>query len=56
MEAEAREILQRALEDGVSPATSGNLYEAIRTVVEPIGGIDIEIARREPVRESPSFE
>jgi hypothetical protein len=56
MEAEAREILHRALQDERSSSAAINLYEAIRTVVEPIGGIDIEVAPREPVRESPSFK
>jgi hypothetical protein len=49
MEAEAREILQRGLEAGLLPSTASNLYEAIRAVVEPVGGIDIDITPRESV-------
>lgn len=55
MEAEARDILRAALEGGET-ATPDNLYEAIRAIVEPIGGIDLELVPRQPVRDPPRFE
>lgn len=51
MEAEVREILQQAVtnqnpQDEPKPE-SGNLYERIRAIVEPLGGIEFpEIDRR----------
>lgn len=56
MEAEARDILQDAL--GLLPpaVAPGNLYEAIRAIVEPLGGIELESFPREPVRQPPRFE
>jgi antitoxin FitA len=56
MEAEARDILRKALHEGGSISAATNLYEAIRGVVEPLGGIEIDIPAREPVREAPKFE
>ncbi len=38
IEVEAREILQDALV-GEGPAVPANLYDAIRAIVEPLGGI-----------------
>ena len=52
---EARDILREALrrEEGIrSPA---NLYSAIRSVMEPLGGIELDIPPREPVREPPQL-
>lgn len=56
MEAEARDIIEGAL--GVKqPATvPDNLYDAIRAIVEPLGGIELEPFPRQPVREPPKFE
>jgi plasmid stability protein len=54
MEEEAREILRAAL--ATEPATSGNLYDAIRRRVRAAGGVDLEIPPREPMREPPRFE
>ncbi len=52
LESEARDILREALgEEGVHrPA---NLYAAIRSVMEPLGGVELDIPPREPVREPP---
>jgi plasmid stability protein len=52
LESEARDILREALgEEGAGrPA---NLYAAIRSVMEPLGGVELDIRRREPVREPP---
>ena len=54
VEAEARDILRAALAGGQTPVP-GNLAEAIRAIVEPIGGIELEIPPRKPVREPPRF-
>lgn len=56
-EAEARDILRSALTEPVGE-TSGslqNLGDAIRAIVEPLGGIDLQIAPRKPVRAPPTF-
>jgi plasmid stability protein len=54
MEEEARHILRAALAE--SPAEPANLYEAIRRIVEPLGGIELEIPPREKMREPPTFD
>ena len=56
MEAEARDILREALAGHEPEPHPKNLYAAIRNLVEPLGGIEIEIPPREPVREPPRFE
>ncbi len=56
MEAEARDILREALGEGEAGQPPMNLYAAIRTIVEPFGGIQFELPARQPVREPPSFE
>ncbi len=45
MEAEARRILQTTLK-GHTRASASNLYERIRALVEPLGGIDLELPSR----------
>jgi plasmid stability protein len=53
-ESEARDILREALgEEGVRPA---NLYEAIRSIMEPSGGVELDIPPRGPVREPPQLD
>jgi plasmid stability protein len=53
MEEEARNILRGALaEDAEAPV---NLAKAIRALVKPFGGVDLEIPPREPAREPPKF-
>jgi len=49
MEDEARDILRSAL--NVEPTQSRGLVEAIRARVESVGGVELEIAAREPMRE-----
>jgi antitoxin FitA len=49
MEDEARDILRSAL--SLEPTQSRGLVEAIRARVEPLGGVELEIAPREPMRE-----
>ncbi len=55
MEAEARRILQSTLKEPVR-APAANLYERIRALVEPIGGIDFELPPRELARDPPTFD
>lgn len=53
MEEEAREILRAAL---ISPATGGNLSEMIRRRFASIGGVNLELPRRDLMREPPRFK
>lgn len=48
MEDEARDILRAAL--SAAPVQGRTLVEAIRTRVEPLGGIDLDLPVREPMR------
>ena len=53
MEEEARIILREA----VVPKTGGkNLAEAIRARFAPLGGVELELPPREPMREPPKFD
>ena len=49
MEQEAREILRSALRS--APEKSANLAEAIRRRFAPLGGVDLELLPREPIRD-----
>ena len=49
MEDEARDILRAALSAQAPRART--LVDSIRARIEPLGGIDLEIATREPMRE-----
>lgn len=49
MEEEARAILRIAL--SVEVTRTGGLVQAIRRRIEPLGGVELEIAPREPMRE-----
>jgi plasmid stability protein len=53
MEEEAREILKAALR--AAPAQKPSLAESIRKRVEPFGGIELLLPRREPVRHPPEL-
>ena len=53
MEDEARDILRTALSRG--SGKSGGLAEAIRARVARFGGVDLDIAPREPLREPPEL-
>lgn len=55
MEEEARRILGTALASGVREDNGASLYAAIRTRMEPLGGEDLELPPREPMREPPDF-
>lgn len=54
MEEEAREILRASLN---APAAQPreNLAEAIRKRFAPLGGLELELPKREPMREPPDF-
>ena len=54
MEDEARDILRSALSR--EPTQSHGLLEAIRARVEALGGVELEIAPREPMREPVNFD
>lgn len=52
MEEEVREILRHAV---AAPATPQNLGEIIHTRFVAMGGIELELPPRDPMRELPSF-
>jgi plasmid stability protein len=54
MEEEARQILRHALTQKADKPE--NLWDAIRRLVEPLGGVDLELPPREPPREPPHFD
>jgi antitoxin FitA len=53
MEEEARDILRRALAE--QPKVPGNLADAIREIIEPLGGVELELPPRGPLRDPPDF-
>ncbi|WP_028840495.1 FitA-like ribbon-helix-helix domain-containing protein [Thermomonas fusca] len=53
MEEEARSILREALKS--EPLSGKELVQRIREMVEPYGGIELELPPREPMREPPDF-
>lgn len=53
MEEEAREILRSALH--AVPPSSENLAEGIHRLFAPFGGVELELPRRDPIRELPKF-
>ena len=55
MEAEARRILQTALTPQGAPPMR-HLYDRVRARFAPLGGVDLELPPREPVREPPRFD
>jgi plasmid stability protein len=54
MEDEARDILRIALNCQRSQTT--NLARAIRARFAPLGGVELELPRREPMRDPPELE
>jgi plasmid stability protein len=58
MEAEAREILRRAVEGGQERQEDESLGDLIREFFGPEHGFDFEpyLPQREPMREPPTFE
>jgi len=53
-EDEARNILEAAVEE--LDAEPENLYQAIRRIVEPFGGFELELPPREKMRDPPSID
>ena len=53
MAEEAWEILRSALR--TSPAARENLAKAIRERFAPLGGVDLELPRRDPIRQTARF-
>ncbi|MCY3912118.1 MAG: plasmid stabilization protein [Chloroflexi bacterium] len=54
MEQEARDILRAALDD--ASAASTDLGSAIRARFSPLGGVELELPPREPIRNPPSLD
>ena len=54
MEAEVRDILQTALNR--QPAAPRNLASAIRARFAPLGGVELELPPRSPMRKPPRFD
>lgn len=52
MEEEARSLITAAL---AKKSKRPNLAELIRKRMEPLGGVELEIPPREPMREPPDF-
>ncbi len=53
-EVSARGILQAATDSTSAPST--DLARAIRARFAPLGGVELELPTREPMREPPDFE
>lgn len=49
MEDEARNILRAAL--SAKPTRSASLVDSIRARMEPLGGVELDLPAREPIRE-----
>ena len=54
MEQEARDILRAALDE--DPPTGKDLASAIRARFAPLGGVELDLPPREPMREPPRFD
>lgn len=55
MEEETRIILREALADPAPFPSDMSLGDAIRAIVDPIGGFDLELPPRQEVRAPPDF-
>ena len=53
MEEEARNILREAVEREAEPR---NLAQAIRARFTPLGGVELDLPVREPMRDPPGFD
>jgi antitoxin FitA len=53
MEEEAREILRSALVS--QPNLKDNLADIVRRRFAPLGGVELELPPRDPIREPPDF-
>ena len=55
LESEARDILREALGEEEGVRRPADLYAAIRSVMEPLGGVELDIPPRERVRKPPQL-
>jgi antitoxin FitA len=55
MEEEVRDVLRQSVGPAEGPGKQ-TLWQAIREIVEPMGGFELSIPAREPPREPPSFD
>jgi antitoxin FitA len=53
MEDEARDILRTSLAQ--EPARAGNLADAIRRRLEPLGGVELQLPSRGPIPQPPDL-
>ena len=51
MEQEVREILKSELDKSRQPRTGAELVKRIRAIWEPLGGVDLDLPPREPIRD-----
>jgi antitoxin FitA len=56
VEAEVRTILANALGPAVGITTPNNFADAIRAIMKPIGGVDLEPFPLDPAPEPPRFD
>ena len=56
VEAEAHAILRQALDVDSTTSVEGNLADAIRALVDPVGGVELDMPPRRSVDEPPAFE
>jgi antitoxin FitA len=56
IEMEVRDILEDVLVGKRPEPVPDNLYQAIRAIVEPFGGIELEPFPQRPSREPPTFD
>lgn len=54
MEEEARQILRRALAE--TSGESANLYDLIRSTIDPLGGLELDLPARGPMRKPPALD
>ena len=54
MEQEVRNILKAALQP--ERLTGADLVNSLRAAFEPLGGVELELPPREPMREPPTFD
>lgn len=54
MEQEVREILKAALHQ--QPLTGKDLIESMRWSFAPLGGVELELPPRDPIRQPPTFD
>jgi plasmid stability protein len=56
LEEEVRRTLKESVDRHPRPKTGAELYRRIREIVEPVGGIELDIPPRRPTRRPPALE